>query len=69
MIIKYAQKRKINTALVIKKGFDVAALFLSGSQAISSSQTIIELNVMNWIHPERAPAAGERHLYASVALR
>lgn len=59
----------MNTALVIKKGFDVAALFLSGSQAISSSQTIIELNVMNWIHPERAPAAGEWHLYASVALR
>lgn len=44
-------------------------LFLSGVQALSLTQASIRLDVINEENPQRAPAAGEWHLYASVVLK
>lgn len=54
---------------MIQKGFDVLTLFVSGVQALSPAQTSIGLSGINGEYPPRAPAAGEWHRYASVALK
>ena len=67
--MKCTRRRSSKIASVIQEGFVVFTLFLSGVQALSPSQASVGLNVINGENPQKAPAAGEWHLYASVALK